>query len=152
MSFYEDTEFKAFKDFLRRAGSLGGEQWRRLVATKQVKYFPKSPKFFTAAVIQHTNYPLSIFRSEPDNLHLYIGSTDWSKHFLQLVPHTEHWATQNVVCPTPKTNFTWQTHRCFLTVSPPVGRINRKQRSTTTQKTEAQNYQVDISITAKLKF
>lgn len=69
---------------------------------------------------QLTNYSLSIFRSEADNLHFYIGSTDWCKHQFHLIPNTEHRATQYVVGPTPKANFTLQTHWCFLTVPSPV--------------------------------
>lgn len=48
-----------------------------------------------------TNYSLSIFRSEPDNLHFHVGSTDGREHQLHLVPHAEHRAAENVIGPTP---------------------------------------------------
>lgn len=56
------------------------------------------------AASQHTDDPLAVFRSEPDDLHLHVGSADGSEHLLQLVPHAEHWATQNVVRSTSETN------------------------------------------------
>ncbi len=89
--------------------------------------FPQTSNcFFKETAIELTNYSLSIFCSEANNLHLHIGSTDWSQHFLHLVPHTEHRAAQNKVRPTPKTDLTLQTHRRFLTVAPPV---SRKQKT-----------------------
>lgn len=97
-------------------------------------------------IIQPTNYPLSIFCSETNDLHLDVGSTDWGKHLLQLIPHTQHWTTQNMVRPTPKTNLTLQTHRRFLTVPPPVGTETQEhiERLTTTRKMETLTQRLKI--------
>ena len=36
----------------------------------------------TAAVFPLTNYPLPIFCSEADDLHLHVGSADWGQNLL----------------------------------------------------------------------
>lgn len=84
-------------------------------------YFPKCQTISLGAAAFHlTDYPLSIFCSEADDLHLHIGSADGSEHQLHLVPHAEHRATQHVVRPAAESDFTLQTHRRLLTVPPPV--------------------------------
>lgn len=89
---------------------------------KKVKIFPKMSKCSCKAALHLTDYPLSVFRSEADDLHLYVGSADRTEDLLHLGPHAEHRAAQNEVRPAPKADLTLKTHRRFLTVPPPEDR------------------------------
>ena len=97
------------------------------------------------AVLELTNYSLSIFCSEADNLHLYIGSPNWCKDQFHFIPHAEHRATQNIVCPTPKANLTLQTHWCLLTVPSPSSTTTRKLRFISIHKQVWKQVQVKIA-------
>lgn len=79
-------------------------------------------KIFPKCFFKLTNYSLTIFCSEPDNLHFDVGSTDGCEHQFHLIPHAEHRAAENVIGPTPEPDFTLQAHWRFLTVPSPGSR------------------------------
>lgn len=80
----------------------------------------------STTTLRLTDYPLAVLRSEPNNLHLGVGSADGRQHQLHLVPHTEHRAAQDVESPTPQAHLALQAHRCLLAVPSPAGITHKR--------------------------
>lgn len=67
-----------------------------------------------------TYYPLPIFCSESDYLHLHICAADGCQNTFNLRPDTQHWAAEHIVGAAAKAYLTDQPQTCFLAIAAPV--------------------------------